>query len=81
MSSTAFLLANKSELDLMKIIIYPRTVEVLLNLLAEKGYIKNFKYSEVLAYVVIATIIVYNYLYEPMNLSQGYVKSIDYYYP
>ena len=81
MSSTAFLLANMSELDLMKIIIYPRTVEVLLNLLAEKGYIKNFKYSEVLAYVVIATIIVYNYLYEPMNLSQGYVKSIDYYYP
>lgn len=49
-SSMALLLTNEKELSLLKMIIYPRVIEVILNALAEKGYLRNFKYSEILAY-------------------------------
>lgn len=50
--SLALLLANPSEQAILKMLIYPRALECLFQLLCEKGYIKKFKHGDILAYAI-----------------------------
>ena len=58
-------------------LIYPKVIDVLLKLLQEKGLIRNFKYSETIAFMICSMIVVYCYGFEPMNLPASYVKGIN----
>jgi len=48
-------------------------------MLCEKGYIKKFKYGEVVAYSIITSFITYNYLFERMNLPLSFYNTIHSY--
>ena len=75
------LLTNERELTLLKMLIYPRVIEILLNLMVERKLMKDFKYSEALAYCFCVSFLVYNYFYEPYNLPASYRRGVDYWYP
>jgi hypothetical protein len=70
------MMANDRELNLMKIFIYPRVIEVFLKLLAERGIVKSFKYQETIGYIIVATILVYFFIAEPSVLPPSYVKGV-----
>jgi len=64
-SSVSLMLTTQKELNLLKMIIYPRALEVTLKMLKEKGYIRDFKHSEIIGYWLVAIATVYNWGYEP----------------
>ena len=70
------LLTNERELNLLKTFLYPRVVEVIIRILVEKGYIKPFKHYDFVAYVVLATILVYFFVFEPSVLPMSYVNAV-----
>jgi hypothetical protein len=61
----------------MTILIYPKVIEVGLRLMQERGWIRNFMYSETLGFIICSMIIVYCYVFEPMNMPKSYVKGIN----
>ena len=64
-SSISLLIATRSDLNLLKIFIYPRAIEALYNLSIEKGLIRPIKHGEFLAALLANTIYTYNYIFEP----------------
>lgn len=60
-------------------VIYPRVIEVIFNFLKEKGLIIDFKYSDVFAYMVVTTILVYNWFFEPGNIPASYNRAVNTY--
>jgi hypothetical protein len=73
------MLASEKELNLIKMILYPRAIEVILHMLRENGYIRDFKYSSVMAYWVVGLVCIYNWIYEPSNLPSNWVRTVDNY--
>ena len=51
-SSLALLLANPGEQSILKMLIYPRALECLFQLLCEKGYLVKFRHGDILAYAI-----------------------------
>lgn len=76
-SSLSFSLANEKELTLLSMIIYPRVIEVLVRILKEKGFVKDFKYADILVYIVCAAICVYFYIFEPITLPPSFNRAIN----
>ena len=72
----SFLLVNEKEMSLIKLVLYPRAIEVLLKLLAEKEIIRNFKYSEIIGYHIVTIIALYMVWFETMNLPQNFVRTV-----
>ena len=66
------MLTNERELNLLKMFLYPRVLEVIFKKLHEKGYIRPFKHYEIVAYVVLVTFLVYFFLFEPSVLPTSY---------
>lgn len=79
MSSLSLFLANRRDVEIMKVMIFPRAFEALYTLLVEKGLIKPFKHGETLVAILAALAIAYSYIYEPANISYSFVKQLDRY--
>ena len=79
LSSTSLLLAKQSDLNLIKVLIYPRALEAIFNILKEKGYIRPIKYGEALSCFVALYICTYCYIFEPHNIGESYVRTVDRY--
>ena len=78
-SSLAILLASPGEQSILKLLIYPRVIECIFQLLCEKGYLIKFKHGDVLAYAIQVIAITYNYILEPPNMPKGFNRTIDSY--
>ena len=74
MSSFALFLLERRDLEILKVLIFPRAVEALYTLAVEKGYIKPIKYGETLVSGLTALAIAYSYIYEPANISYSFVR-------
>lgn len=70
-------LANDKEMSLLSMVIYPRVFEVLIKLLQKQGWIKDFKHSDIVMFMICSIICVYCYVFEPNNLPANYVKGIN----
>ena len=72
-------LAQKRDIEVLKVLILPRAFEAVYSLLVEKGYIRPFKHGETLVAGLAALAIAYSYIYEPANISYSFVKQMDRY--
>ena len=79
MSSLALFLLERRDLEILKVLIYPRFVEALYNLAVERGYIKPIPYGESLVSIFALLAIAYSYIYEPVNISHSFAKQLDKY--
>ena len=79
LSSLALFLADKKDLHLLKLLIYPRALEALYALLVEKGIVKPIRYGENLLIVSAVTIVTYFFIHEANILEPSTKKSIDNY--
>lgn len=78
-SALGLLIHKREDLNLMKVIIYPRALEALYNLLVEKNVVKPVKHGETVLYYFTLFFFTYNYIFEPHNMGASTVKSLDYY--
>ena len=78
-SSFALFHANANDLNLIKVIIYPRAIEAVYNLLKSKGIIKPIKYGETLSCLFTLYVCTYCYIFEPYNIGESYVKTVNRY--
>ena len=79
MSSLGLLLAQRSDIEILKVLIFPRAFESLYALLVERGIIKPIKHGETIVAILAALAIAYSYIYEPANISHSFVKQLDKY--
>mmetsp|Transcript_48254 Transcript_48254/g.35436 ORF Transcript_48254/g.35436 Transcript_48254/m.35436 type:complete len:120 (+) Transcript_48254:408-767(+) len=79
LSSTALLMAQPSELNLLKVLLYPRALEVIYNWLKEKGYVKPIRFGEALSCYMTLYVCIYCYIFEPQNIGESYVKTVNKY--
>ena len=79
MSSLGLLLAKESDLNLIKVLIYPRALEAIYNILKAKGIIKPIKYGEAISCFTALYICTYCYIFEPQNIGESYVRTVDRY--
>ena len=73
-SSLALFLANRRDLEILKVLIYPRAFEAIYALLVEKGIIKPIKHGETMVAIFASLMIAYSYIFEPANISYSFVK-------
>jgi hypothetical protein len=73
-SSLTLFLLERRDLEILKVLIFPRAVEAIYALLVEKGYIKPIPYGETLVSGLAALAIAYSYIYEPANISYSFVR-------
>ena len=78
-SSLALFLANRRDLEILKVLILPRAFEALYTLLVERGVITPVKHGETFVAIFAALAIAYSYIYEPANISYSFVKQLDRY--
>ena len=74
MSSFALFLASRRDLEVMKVLIFPRACEAFYTLLVEKRIIKPIKHGETIVSMLTALAIAYSYIYEPANISHSFAK-------
>ncbi|CDW84492.1 UNKNOWN [Stylonychia lemnae] len=77
LSSLSLSLANEKEISILTMIIYPRATEVIYKMMVQKGYLREFKHSDILAFMFCCSFIVYCYIFEPSNLPSNYIKAIN----
>ena len=78
-SSLALFLAERRDLEIMKVLILPRAFEAFYTLLVERGIITPIKHGETVVAILAALAIAYSYIYEPANISYSFVKQLDRY--
>jgi hypothetical protein len=78
-SSMALKLAEAKDMNLLKLLIYPRAIESIYSLLVEKGIIKPIKNGETYTHMVVLIFLVYLYIHEPNVMEQSFKRSIDSY--
>ena len=78
-SSFALFLLERRDIEILKVLIYPRFVDALYNLAVERGYIKPIPYGESLVSIFALLAIAYSYIYEPANISHSFAKQLDKY--
>ena len=76
--SLALFFANSGEMSLVKLVVYPRAIECLFELMVERGILRKFKYGDIIAYALQVAFITYNYIYEG-SLPAGFGRTIDNY--
>mmetsp|Transcript_37746 Transcript_37746/g.36200 ORF Transcript_37746/g.36200 Transcript_37746/m.36200 type:complete len:114 (-) Transcript_37746:34-375(-) len=79
LSSTALLLAKSNDLNLIKVLIYPRALEAIYNVMKEKGFVKPIKYGEALFCFFTLYVCTYCYIFEPDCIGESYVRTVDRY--
>ena len=79
LSAFTLFIADKSDLGLLKIAIYPRAIEACYSLLLERGIVKPIKHGSIIVAAVPMVISTYMYIYEPHNVGMGLVKNLDRY--
>ena len=78
-SSFALFLLERRDIEILKVLIYPRFVDALYNLAVERGYIKPIPYGESLVSIFALLAIAYSYIYESANISYSFAKQLDKY--
>ncbi len=67
------------DLEIIKVLLYPRFAEALYTLAVEKGYIKPIPYGETIVSFLGLLSICYSYIYEPQNISHSFARQLDRY--
>lgn len=78
-SSFALHLLHQKDMNLIKILVYPRAIEAVYSLLKEKGYVKPIPYGETLSHMINVIIVVQLYMFEPKTVDPSFEKSLDSY--
>jgi ribosomal protein S8 len=68
---------NDKELALLSMLIYPRVIEVIVKIMHKKGWIRDFKYSDIILFMICSMICTYCYIFEPKNLPPNYLRAIN----
>ena len=79
LSSLTLCILERRDLEILKVIIFPRLCEALYTLAVEKGYITPIPHGETLVAWMTALAIAYSYIYEPANISYSFVRQLDRY--
>jgi hypothetical protein len=79
MSSLSLLLAKSGDLNLLKVVIYPRVIEAIYNILKNNGIIRPIKYGEAIVCFITLYVCTYSYIFEPDNIGESYVRTVDRY--
>ena len=74
--SLALQLASKSDLAMLKLMIYPRVIECIYHYLRDQGVIPVFKHGDILLYGVQVMFITYSYVFEKDNIAKGLSNQI-----
>eukprot|EP00347_Sterkiella_histriomuscorum_P013467 403364603 len=79
LSSLSLLIAHPNDLNLLKILIFPRAIEALYYLLVERGILRPIPNGEYLMISICCIIVTYFYMHEVHILEPSLKKSIDKY--
>ncbi len=74
LSSFSLFILERRDLEILKVLIYPRLCESLYTLSVEKGFIKPIPHGETFVAWFTALAIAYSYIYEPANISYSFVR-------
>jgi hypothetical protein len=78
-SSFAFYFADKGDMKIIALIVYPRACEAVYTLLKEKGYARPVFKGEYLLHMITLNIITYFFSFEPYNIEKSTERSFDLY--
>ncbi|CDW86741.1 UNKNOWN [Stylonychia lemnae] len=78
-SSLSLFLADSKDMNLLKVMIFPRAIEALYALLKERGIIKPIKNGEYMLLTSLCIIVTYFYIHELSVLQPSMMKAIDSY--
>ena len=62
-SSLAVMAATSGEVKILKMIVYPRIIDYLYHILKERGYVKDFKYGDVIIYSLMCFLVPWSYMF------------------
>ena len=78
-SSLSLYLASSKDMNLLKLLLFPRAIESIYCLLKERGYIKPIKHGEILFFIISQVTVVFFYIHENYALEPSMRRSIDRY--
>lgn len=78
-SSLSLYFASSKDMNLLKLVLFPRAIESIYCLMKEKGWIKPIKHGEILFFIVSQVTVVYFYIHENYALEPSMRRSIDRY--
>lgn len=78
-ASLALFLADAKDMNLLKLLIFPRALESIWALLEEKGIVKPIPHGAIILNTVAVTMVVYFYIHEPFNLEPSIRRSVSSY--
>ena len=78
-AALGLLFGDRSDVNLIKIALYPRALEAAYSLAKEKELIKPIPKGEYLICAITMMFTTYCYIFEPHNVGVNFAKNLDYY--
>eukprot|EP00347_Sterkiella_histriomuscorum_P005041 403358128 len=79
LSALSLFIADRGDINLIKIALYPRALEAFYNLMIEKNLIRPIKHGQIFVAALAMSFTTYCFIFEPYNVGTGFAQKLGYY--